>query len=330
MQLTYHTWAVTPAGTLILPYGHTCILVIEAIAEGGRDDILALANEWRNVVHKVEISLVIVRETRVKPILRYSLAIYLCIVISRSTNIEVCSVDTLCSLKLATEHRCRAVVAIVRIGNPLCLPLIARKIGGGKPSHIGLCHTFALSVKDTHLPAIAAMRAKIGCREGNERFVGYDLYTLRTSQATYRVGNTYLDLMLLKRFILRRGVCPGETNLLGIDGNRLCGIFASHILHLNASAGSLCSHPYADDQHYSHQHVTHHLFVVHIVRYLWFYIRKCKYSNKKAERKTFLPNTHCSAHYPSRRYSFGEIPTRRLKYLPKKVCDEKFNTSLTC
>ena len=28
--------------------------------------------------------------------------------------------------------------------------------------------------------------------------------------------------------------------------------------------------------------------------------------------------------YPMRRYSFGEMPIRRLKYLPKKVCEGKF------
>ena len=36
------------------------------------------------------------------------------------------------------------------------------------------------------------------------------------------------------------------------------------------------------------------------------------------------------SHYPIRRYSLGERPARRLKYLPKKVCDGKFRWSLIC
>lgn len=35
-------------------------------------------------------------------------------------------------------------------------------------------------------------------------------------------------------------------------------------------------------------------------------------------------------YYPTLRYSLGDIPTRRLKYLPKKVCDGKLSSSLIC
>ena len=34
--------------------------------------------------------------------------------------------------------------------------------------------------------------------------------------------------------------------------------------------------------------------------------------------------TVANSTYPMRRYSFGEMPIRRLKYLQKKVCDGKF------
>ena len=34
--------------------------------------------------------------------------------------------------------------------------------------------------------------------------------------------------------------------------------------------------------------------------------------------------TVANSTYPMRRYSFGEMPIRRLKYLPKKVCEGKF------
>ena len=39
---------------------------------------------------------------------------------------------------------------------------------------------------------------------------------------------------------------------------------------------------------------------------------------------------YSGTHIPLRRYSLGETPVRRLKYLPKNVCEGKFNSWLTC
>jgi hypothetical protein len=71
--------------------------------------------------------------------------------------------------------------------------------------------------------------------------------TLGTRQSSLRLCHTDLYLMLLQRLVLRRGVCPGETNLLGIDSNRLCGIFASHILYPDSFARGLRCSAHADD-----------------------------------------------------------------------------------
>lgn len=47
--------------------------------------------------------------------------------------------------------------------------------------------------------------------------------------------------------------------------------------------------------------------------------------------KAYYPVGLCHKDYtPFSRYSLGETPDSRLKYLPKKVCEGKFNSWLIC
>ena len=130
VQFADHPRTSAPAGHLETPRGDGLNGIVKPVAQHSRKDILALAEPVRNVVHGIEIALVVMGVTRVEEISRNGFTVQAHFRIGRGAHIEPGALDARPHGERPPQHRRGDEILVMGIGDPASLPFGGLHQGG--------------------------------------------------------------------------------------------------------------------------------------------------------------------------------------------------------
>ena len=122
VQFADHPRTSAPAGHLETPCGDGLDGVVESVAQHRREDVLALAEPVGDIMHGIEVTLVVMGVARVEEVPRDGFAVQGRLRIGRGAHIEPGALDAGPHIECPPQHRRGNEILVVGVGNPAGLP----------------------------------------------------------------------------------------------------------------------------------------------------------------------------------------------------------------
>ena len=230
VQFADHPRTSAPAGHLETPRGDGLNGIVKPVAQHRRKDILALAEPVRNVVHGIEVALVVMGVTRVEEISRNGFAVQARLRIGRGAHVEPGALDTGPHIECPPQHRRRDKILVVGVGYPAGLPFGGLH-QGGLELRDGRDDPPAAGVPRLDLPVVRGPRGEqpaVGHR-GKRTAAGNlpGVPDIGSAQFLGRRGHAQPVAGLLESVGIF--INPGEAGRGGVHRDRRDEVFAAHV-----------------------------------------------------------------------------------------------------